>query len=247
MNNHFFIIGAQRCGTTLLTKILDSHKQICMAKPLKPEPKFFLKNIKKFNYDDYIKKFFDVKQKYNIYGEKSTSYIESKIAPEQIKKYLPNAKALLILRDPVKRAISNFLFSINNNLENLDFETALKNENIRKNLTYPGISVSPYAYFTRGMYIDYIENWINYFDIKDIMIIIFEELIEKKNVDYIYDFLEVDLPKNKISFSKENESFSFNIKISDKTIQDLTQKYNSYNVALANKYNLDVSYWLGMK
>lgn len=247
MNNHFFIIGAQRCGTTLLTKILDSHEQICMAKPLRPEPKFFLKPIEKFNYIDYFEKFFDIRGKYSAYGEKSTSYIESKIAPEQINKYLPNAKLILILRDPVKRAISNYFFSKNNKIENLDFETALKNENIRKNLINYEVSVSPFAYFNRGIYINYIETWINYFDRKKILIIIFEELINKKNVDYIYDFLEVDVPKKKIDFSKENESFRLDIEISNKTIQELTKKYHSYNIALANKFNLEVSYWLGMK
>ena len=74
-----------------------------------------------------------------------------------------------------------------------------------------------------------------------------EELINKKNVDYIYDFLEVDVPKKKIDFSKENESFGLDIEISNKTIQELTKKYHSYNIALANKFNLEVSYWLGMK
>ena len=44
MTEHFFIIGAQRSGTTYLYHLLDEHPEICMARPLRPEPKFFLKN-----------------------------------------------------------------------------------------------------------------------------------------------------------------------------------------------------------
>ena len=42
MTRHFFIAGAQRSGTTYLYRLLDEHPEIEMAKPERPEPKFFL-------------------------------------------------------------------------------------------------------------------------------------------------------------------------------------------------------------
>jgi hypothetical protein len=39
---HFVIPGAQRSGTTLLWRLLDQHPEIQMARPLRPEPKYFL-------------------------------------------------------------------------------------------------------------------------------------------------------------------------------------------------------------
>ena len=247
MNNHFFIIGAQRSGTTLLTKILDSHEQISMAKPIKPEPKFFLNSIKLFNYNDYFDKFFDNKGNVRIFGEKSTSYIESKIAAKQIKKYLPNSKLIIILRDPVKRAISNYFFSINNNLEKMDFEEALRNENNRILNKDDSASVSPFAYFSRGIYINYLEYWLKFFERQNILILVFEDLILNKKIDFIYDFLMVDKSMSKTFFSKENKSKGSKIMISNKIIETLAKKYYPYNIALAQKFNLDVSYWHGMK
>ncbi|MBA2558792.1 MAG: sulfotransferase, partial [Propionibacteriales bacterium] len=42
MTRHLLVIGAQRCGTTYLHSILDSHPDITMARPARPEPKVFM-------------------------------------------------------------------------------------------------------------------------------------------------------------------------------------------------------------
>ena len=42
MPDHFVIVGAQRSGTTYLYGLLDEHPEIEMARPVRPEPKFFL-------------------------------------------------------------------------------------------------------------------------------------------------------------------------------------------------------------
>jgi hypothetical protein len=40
--SRFFIVGAQRSGTTYLWHALNHHPEICMASPVRPEPKFFM-------------------------------------------------------------------------------------------------------------------------------------------------------------------------------------------------------------
>ena len=85
MTNHFFIVGAQRCGTTYLYNLLDEHPEIEMAKPVKPEPKFFMK-------DDLFEKGLDFyKEKlgrphqmrfgaYGLYGQRPLNPADSKVA-----------------------------------------------------------------------------------------------------------------------------------------------------------------------
>ena len=38
----FIIAGAPRCATTWLSTLADLHPSLAMAKPVRPEPKFFL-------------------------------------------------------------------------------------------------------------------------------------------------------------------------------------------------------------
>ena len=104
MNNRitdiFFIIGAQRGGTTYLYRVLDDHPEIYMAKPLKPEPKYFLSQDCQKNLDSYEKKYFDdAPRGTKIFGEKSTSYYENTSVAKRIKTAYPKSKIILILRN----------------------------------------------------------------------------------------------------------------------------------------------------
>jgi len=150
--NYFFIAGGQRCGTTYLSNILDSHPSVCMAKPARPEPKFFLSETcmkKGLNYylDTYFrdlnKDISDLK-----IGEKSTSYIEYEFVPFRVKCLFPNAKCIIILRNPVDRALSNYFFSLKNGIETRTLEEVfiLKMKPPKINAK---ISVSPFKYYER--------------------------------------------------------------------------------------------------
>jgi len=192
---NLFIVGAQRSGSTYLHKILDCHPQIQMNNPVRPEPKFFLeKNFLEKGKSFYEKNFF-INDKSNIryLGEKSTSYFEKIEAAKNIKKLYPDSRILIILRDPVQRAYSNYRFSVSNNLENLSFKDALAAEPERlKSLDF-SCSVSPFAYAQRGHYINYLQYYLDTFDKKQIYILIFEEFVNnKENIQLLYRWLGVD-------------------------------------------------------
>ena len=78
MSNRFFcIIGAQRSGSTYLYQVLDEHPEITMARPLRPEPKFFLDVAAwKKGREHYLARHFSDASPSAILGEKSTSYYE---------------------------------------------------------------------------------------------------------------------------------------------------------------------------
>ena len=76
-NEHFFIVGAQRSGTTFLYNMLDKCDTICMAKPVFPEPKYLLnRKYNCLNYKSYLDTHFKHQKNEKILGEKGTSYIE---------------------------------------------------------------------------------------------------------------------------------------------------------------------------
>jgi len=162
---HLLVIGAQRCGTTYLHTMLDSHEQITMARPANPEPKVFCSDEATGRGAEWYREtYFAHAGDELLLGEKSTSYLEDPNAPARAKGMLGEIHVLAILRDPVKRAISNWRFSTDNGLETRSLETALK-----ENLAGPRewdpsrTSVSPFAYVERGRYVDYLDPWMSTF------------------------------------------------------------------------------------
>ena len=177
-HRHFFIAGAQRCATTYFYGLLDQHPQIMMARPLRPEPKYFIRPEISHEIERYRKEFFPADAPEWL-GEKSTSYIEHPQAAQRIAKLLPEARIFFLLRDPVERAISNYNFSVMNGLEPLSLQDALDAEPSRlaSQAAVSGTSVSPFAYATRGFYARYLEPWFAAFPSAQIRLLTTEALV----------------------------------------------------------------------
>ena len=111
MNRCAFIVGAQRSSTTYLYHVLSRSSHICMATPLRPEPKFFFKdNLYKHGLDYYLHTYYQNPDA-DLLVEKSTCYLESLVSARRIHQAFPNAKIICIVRNPIERAISHYKFS----------------------------------------------------------------------------------------------------------------------------------------
>lgn len=224
----FFIIGGQRCGTTYLYTVLNEHPEICMAKPSKPEPRFFLSEKIENGFEYYQKTYFDNTQIYKTYGEKSTTYYEKPNVISNILNFYPEAKFIMILRDPTKRAISNYFFSKNNGLETRSIEEVFLEDKVPP--SYPStLSTNPFDYLERGKYLNYIKSYLQYIKKDKLKIIIFEDFVGNLNsLKYIYQYLEVapDFRPNSIE-RKINSSnkYHFSTEI-EKKIVNFYKHYN---------------------
>src|SRR5262245_52381657 len=115
---HFFIVGCQRSGTTSLAKRLDQMPGVRMAKPIRPEPKYFLRpDADHHSPNAYREAVFGGAASDELLGEKSTSYVERPDALHLISNTFPEARILCLVRDPITRALSNVNFSILNGFE----------------------------------------------------------------------------------------------------------------------------------
>jgi len=189
----FFIVGAQRSGTTYLYHMLDAHPEICMAKPVSPEPKYFLSKDAPDQLSLYERKFYaHADHRTRIFGEKSTSYYETDNVAARIKRAYPESVIVFLLRNPVDRAISNYHFSVMNG-----FETRSLREVFLKKTPPPRrpshLSANPFRYIDRGDYLNYIRKYLQHFDQNKVLILVLENLANKaKTIQEVYRYLGVD-------------------------------------------------------
>ena len=208
---NFIISGFPKCGTTSLHYYLSEHPEIYM--PDQKELHFFtnkifsdenkgagdailakthIKNLK-----DY-QKCFEKGKKYRIIGETSPSYINHPKLFAKINKTLSNPKIIVLIRDPIKRAYSNYLHLLREQRETLSFDEALKQEEFRKTLKYADF----WYYKFNSTYYKKISKAIDVFS--DVLIITQEELSQepKQTIRRAYEFLGAEPEFNPKSLTK---------------------------------------------
>jgi len=136
---NLIIVGAAKCGTTSLHNYLNQHPEIFMS--YIKEPRHFCSDFfpfgseKHFKYKDektYLKLFEKGLDK-KIVGESTPLYLYSKKSAKEIHEFNPDAKVIIMLRDPLYFMYS-FYFHMRHNLqEEADtFKEALDKESYRK-------------------------------------------------------------------------------------------------------------------
>ena len=226
---NFFIVGAPRCGTTLIYRNLKTIPGIFMSFP--KEPNFFSaktvpetmsnhnKIIKIFrNKDEYLH-LFEKGKLSKIVGEGTTHYLADPEAPRLIHQMTPNAKILISLRDPVEREFSDYVFLIAIKILNSSFGDILEKSfqnNIRED---PGIKVEV------GLYSENVKRYLDIFGDKQVKILIFEDLIKnpKDQFKEILKFLEIEYDVENLNFKPVN-SFELLAKQPKPTIPELEKK-----------------------
>jgi len=173
-----FIVGAQRCGTTSVATALARHPDVVLAQPLRPEPKWFLQPGSADTVADYLVKHYpEAGSGARLRLEKSASYFESDVACAEIARAFPDAEVIVVLRDPVDRALSHFAYSRANGVEDLPLAEALDLAAEVRPWDQQAISVSPFRYLTRGRYIQELHRWDRAFGPDAVHVLVLEDLI----------------------------------------------------------------------
>ena len=195
MKVDFFIVGAPKAGTTSLYHYLSEHPQVEMSS--QKEPDYFSDKAIHEQGMYYAKNRVDTLDKYEslfvqkesvVYGEASVSYLFYENVAEDIKKYNPNAKIIIMLRDPIERAFSHYLMDYRLGLISDSFENVLAKKSKHKNahLFYQQyIEVSKYA--------KQIQRYLDFFEKENILFIDYEDFKKNvsKTVGKVYDFLSI--------------------------------------------------------
>jgi Sulfotransferase domain len=195
----FLGIGAAKCGTTSLHEILAQHSEIYL--PEKKELHFF-ENDAHYNlglnwYADYFKEVNDKK----LIGEITADYIFYNYVPERIFKDLgKDVKLILMLRNPVDRAYSEYLFNVRRGYLNSSFEEVIENE---KNFDPDKFENRNCVPIYRSKYSVHIKRFLNYFDSNNIHYVLFEDdFIANRTETFNNIFSFLNVPREDINLNQ---------------------------------------------
>jgi hypothetical protein len=195
MKVDFFIAGAPKAGTTSLYYYLEEHPEIEMSSkkepdyfsdtPLQEQGMYYGKN--RINTLDKYESLFAQKEGV-IYGEGSVSYLFYENVAEDIKKYNPNAKIIIMLRNPIDRAFSHYLMDYRLGLVSDSFEDI-----INKKSKYKNAHLFYQQYIEVSEYAKQIQRYCNVFSTDNLLLIDYEDFKGDVSgiVDLVYDFLKV--------------------------------------------------------
>ncbi|XP_072882006.1 heparan sulfate glucosamine 3-O-sulfotransferase 3B1-like [Hemitrygon akajei] len=174
------IIGVKKGGTRALLEFLRVHPDI---RAVGAEPHFFDRHYDKGMewYKDLMPKTLDGQ----ITMEKTPSYFVTKEAAARIYAMSKDAKLIVVVRDPVTRAISDYTQTLSKKPDIPSFESLTF-----KNRT-TGLIDTSWSAIQIGIYAKHLENWLQYFPMRQILFVSGERLISDPagELSRVQDFL----------------------------------------------------------
>jgi hypothetical protein len=166
---------------------------------IKKELHFFDRDVNfegaKPAYDRYHR-FFDGPRSVVIRGDATPGYIAWPDGPERMRAYNSKMKMILLMRNPVARAFSDWNLSRVGGAESLSFSEAIRSpkEAVRLGWPYRPPGLPYFHYVDRGLYAEQIENLWRYFPREQTLALKTEDLQANPAgvLARICDFLEVE-------------------------------------------------------
>jgi len=197
-------VGAQKAGTTTLYALLSQHPEIDTG--VKKELHYF-DRVENVSLKEYRSKF------------KGNSEYKLDITPiymfypnciEKIKKIIPSKdlKIIIILRNPIERALSHYYMSRRRGYETFTFSQAFEQEINR--MKQCDFAFREFSYFERGKYFKQVSKILKNFDRNNVKVLLFDDLIKdpQKTLDEVCEFIEI----SKIQAKTIHLNKSFDVK-----------------------------------
>lgn len=198
----YVIIGAQRCGTTFLFHSLAQHPQIIPSRTR--EVHYF-----DCHYDKgelWYRSHFPLQSRVlsDVATGESTPYcLCHPHAAKRIRETVPDAKLIVLLRDPTDRAISHYFHEVKKGREVLPIMQALVEEEARvggerrkmeEDEHYFSRLHQSFSYKERGIYVDQLSRYSAFKDEGRLLVIKSEQLFDQPRgvLQRVFAYLGVD-------------------------------------------------------
>lgn len=177
------ILGAQKCGTSSLHYYLVQHPQVIA--PLRKEVHYFDLNYARG--EPWYRAHFGRSAAPGLNLDSSPYYLFHPAVPERLHRLLPDAKLIVLLRDPVRRAYSHYWHQRDKGREQLSFEDAIAAEPGRIEAAHERLAAGTlarsaahqaFSYLARGRYAEQLERWLALYPRGQFHILRFEDLVQ---------------------------------------------------------------------
>jgi len=210
---NLFLVGAPKCGTTSLFNYLIQSKEIGSSSI--KEPYYFADDFPKIrklsgfecSKNEY-EKHFNFQNTYNI--DASVWYLYSKTAIQNIHNYNPNAKIIVMLRNPVEMVYSLYSQHRHRFEKTKSFEKAWRNSKKKRHapLFMGEIDEELFDYQSIGLYSEQLQRLFSIFDRENIKVILFDDFSNNTLQEYnkVMKFLSLK-PKKNVNLRKANVNY----------------------------------------
>ena len=186
-----------------------------------------------------------------LVGEATPNYVFHPLVPRRVSATVPDAKLIVLLRDPVGRAYSHYNTNIRHDWEALSFEEALAREEQRldgqidamlmdeaHHRSYPRYR---WSYAAMGRYAELLERWFTYFPREQFLFVLNWEMDRDPDAVFkrVWDFL--DLPYYPIKNLKRRTVGKYEPMRPD-TRERLREYFRPHNERLAELIGLDLGW-----
>ena len=197
----FIIAGASKCGTSSIYYYLSCHPTILLSH--KKELDFYRENYHR-GINWYRAHFPAISDRADfLTGEATPNYLRFPQVARRIKDTFPKTKIIILLRNPVDRAISWHYHKLNTGLTKIDLQTAIATE-IKQLATTTEAEITNTGYrepdnIMSSLYIYKIRPWIELLGREQFLILKSEEFYSNplKVMSNVFQFLDLpDCPLN---------------------------------------------------
>jgi hypothetical protein len=175
------ILGAQKSGTSSLHHYLVQHPGVIA--PLRKEVHYF--DVNHGRGEAWYRAHFGRTGQPGLNLDSSPYYLFHPAVPQRLRALLPEARLIVLLRDPVRRAYSHYWHERDKGRERLDFAAALAAEPARLGDSEAALATGRlqrsaahqhFSYLARGRYAEQLERWFAVFPRGQILVLRFEDL-----------------------------------------------------------------------
>ena len=182
----FMIVGAQKGGTVALHRFLSRHPEIGMSSRKEVhlfDGREYSGDWTPEQIDERYRPFFEHCAGTQVRGEATPIYLFFPEIARELKRYNPELKLIVLLRDPVERAISHYYMEKSRDAEHRPLWLALLCEPFRlhrcKDARAPGSAMRVGTYRRRGLYSLQLRNLYRFFDRDRVLIVRNADLLER--------------------------------------------------------------------